>query len=287
MIKGILDCRSLILLIIFMLLTPSSFAERLAPYDALNSGDYQALQRIFSTIESNFRKGELTEYQLLDAYKVFYQRQDVFRKQLNSWVANYPDSPIAYLARGIYFRKLGEFRRGTEYIDKVPQDNINYMNQMFRLAKKDLEKSLQLDPRSYLAVLHLLNIAQFEGNDRAAKQYLLMGDKIFPENILMRARFLIHLTPRWGGSYPEMEQFIKEERQHGLPRDEEKLLIAIELDDQGNMAQQKGDIGLAIAKYQKALTLTESASSWVRHHYLQYSLQLCSSKAFHSKSYCL
>lgn len=286
MIRTKLRRLSLIILAAFMSLTQTFCAKKVDIYDALEAGNYRVLQTTYSRLQSEFNEGDLSEYKLLVAYKLFYQRQDIFRKQLNGWIVHYPDSSVAYLARGIYYRKLGEFRRGTKYINQVPQKNIIYMEQMFQLAKKDLNKSLKLDPDSYLAVLHLLNIAQFEDNDSAARHYLIMGDRIFPENILMRARYLIHLTPRWGGSYSKMENFIKGERQYGLSRDNEKLLIAIELDDQGEEAQEAGDQSRAIAKYVKALTLTESAANWARHHYLQYSLQLCHLLQYHSKTYC-
>ena len=252
----------------------------------MRSGGFQSVETRFSTVQSEFEKGRITEFDLLDTYKVFYQREDNHRSELNAWVKAYPKSPSAYLARGVYFRKLGEFKRGTNYISQTSPENVQYMTQMFDLAKKDLEAALQLNPRSYLAVLHLLNIAQFEGNDGAADRYLRLGNSLLPSNFLVRARYLIHLTPRWGGSYRQMDQFISQCRTDGLSTSQIDLLHAIELDDQARVLHEKGDWEQARPKYLDALRLSISGGSRFRRDYLSASIKVCADPQHGTKEYC-
>ena len=266
--------------------TPLAHASFQDPIEQLQENHVSVVQNEFSTLQKEFEKGEATEYDLLDAYKAFYQRDDIYRPELNNWIKSYPNSSSAYLARGVYYRKLGEFRRGTNYISQVPSENIAYMEKMFTLAKQDLEMSLRLDPRSYLAALHLLNIAQFEGDDRAAEKYLALGNAAFPSNFILRARYLIHLTPKWGGSYKDMKNFINKCQDQGLSQDKINMLKAIMSDDQGTLAEEHGNIGKAIEYFINALTLSQSASERFKRSYLGSSERICYEPEYQRKYYC-
>jgi hypothetical protein len=111
---------------------------------------------------------------------------------------------------------------------------------MFRRAKPDLAKSLQLNKKSYIAELHLLNIAMYEGDKQAAKNALRNATAILPENILARARYTVSLTPRWGGSYEQIDAFIARCRSQGVAAGTLDLLQAIKLEDLGQSAKKKG-----------------------------------------------
>jgi len=264
----------------------SASAQSSSPLEQLSAGHVDATEDMFSRLQTKFEKGLASEYELLDAYKAFYQREDRYRAQLNMWIKSYPKSASAYLARGVYYRKLGEFRRGTSYIAQVPRENLSYMTQMFSLAKIDLEAALGLNPKSYLAMLHLLNIAQFEGDDRAADKYLAAGNAVLPSNFLVRARYLIHLTPRWGGSYRRMDSFIEECQSRGVAQDKIDLLNAIKRDDQGAVAGERGSTAQAQALYKEALLLARSAGPRFRRDYLGFSAGICSEPEHRSKEYC-
>jgi tetratricopeptide (TPR) repeat protein len=263
----------------------SVFAQSNNPLDQLKAGDFKSLEGRYSVLQSQFERGVASEYDLLDAYKVFYLRDNVLEPQLNEWVERFKSSS-AHLARGIYFRKRGEFARGTDYISRVPDEDVQFMEQMFELAKKDLKTSLRLNAKSYLAIVHLINIAQFQGDDRAARECLALGNATLPNNFLIRARYLIHLAPKWGGSYKMMDKFIETSRSEGLPPEKIQMLTAIELDDQGHSAREQGQSELARSTYAKALTLAIPAGSRFRRDYLQYSLQICAEPQTGTAIYC-
>lgn len=260
--------------------------QPLNPLEQLRQKNIAAVETGFAELQRKFDEGDATEYNLLDAYKAFYQREDRYRAELDSWIAAYPKSSSAYLARGVYFRKLGEFRRGTKYMAHVPQESVAYMLDMFGLAKQDLQTALRLNPKSYLAALHLLNIAQFEGDDAAAEKYLALGNRLLPTNFISRARYLISLTPRWGGSYALMDKFIADTRAQGVPQDKIDMLNAIKHDDQGAVAKQQGNTQEATEHFKKALILSRAGGERFRQDYLGYSTPICGDVAHRAQAYC-
>lgn len=272
-------------IILTLCFTQWGFAQSSNPIEQLKVGQFQAIEDIYSALQAKFEQGMVSENELFDAYKIFYQKDDVIRPQLDEWVKRY-QSPSAYLARGTFFRKLGEFRRGADYISEVPDENVTYMKQMFELSKDDLKTALRLNPKSYLAVLNLLNVAQFEGDDDAALRYLQLGNALLPSNFRVRARYLIHLTPKWGGSYELMDAFIDTCRSKGMPPAKIDMFTAIKLDDQGHSAKEQGNIEQAHSLYAKALTLSQPAGSRFRQDYLQFSLRICKDLSSSSAAYC-
>ena len=244
------------------------------------------LEKHFTDLEARFDQGEVTEYDMLNAYKTFYLRDDTLKPVFDNWVSKYPDSSTSYLARGVYFRKLGEFRRGTSYISQVPGENINYMKKMHHLAKRDLYKALEIKPDSYITLLHLINIAQFESDDQASLKYLNLANKILPSNFIVRARYLISVSPRWGGSHQQMEEFINSSKSSGVSQDLINRFLAILSEDKGDMARERGNSRLALKEYTKSLIYSQSSGDRFRRKYLKDALKLCLNSEFSKKTYC-
>ena len=270
-----------------LLFTQPLYAQTSNPLEQLRSNNIAKVETEYSALQKRFEMGEVSEYDLLDAYKAFYQRDDQYRLELDSWIKNYPNSASAYLARGVYYRKLGEFTRGTNYISQVPRENIAYMEKMFAVSKQDLATSLRINPKAYLAILHLLNIAQFEGDDRAADKYLTLGNAVLPSNFILRARYLVHLAPKGGGSYQRMEKFIEQCRAQGLTQDKIDMLNAIKADDHGTVAEERGNVDQAQSEFKKALVLARAAGKRFRQDYLSNSAQICGESQHSRKDYCL
>ncbi|MGO4303686.1 tetratricopeptide repeat protein [Cupriavidus sp. RAF12] len=223
---------------------------------ALRAKQFDTIEKVLRMKEVGFEQGKLNEYDLVDAFKPFYQQEDVFSNEMTEWTKQRPNSYVAHLARGTYYRKLGEFRRGTRYMRETPAANVRFMQEQFEIAKKDLHKALDLNPRSYLAILNLLNITLRQGDYEQAEELLRRGNKLYPRNILMRGRYMVHLQPRWGGSYEAMDAFVRKSRADGVPDTDLNLLVAIKLEDIGFTSEEHGDFDSARKNYLKALALS-------------------------------
>lgn len=244
------------------------FAGAIDIRESLRAMKFVDVEASLQATEAAFQQGSLSEYDFLEAYKVFYEHDDVLANEMAAWVHDRPSSYIAYLARGTYRRKLGEFRRGEAYINKVPPENVQYMQRQFALAKTDLQKALSLKHNSFIALLNLMNIAMYEDDGQVARQILDAANKAYPNNLLIRARYLVHLEPRWGGTQEQMETFISDNRKAGVPLAIVDLLSAIIFEDKGKISEEAGDTTSAKRNYERAIALSRSADSRFKSSYL-------------------
>lgn len=243
----------------------------------LRDRDFDALEAHFGSIEAKFEGGELSEFDLLDAYKPFYSRDDVYSSEMLAWTEAHPDSYAAHVARGTYYRKLGEFKRGTTFSAAVPESTAQAVVRALALAEGELTSALALSSRPHMAVLGLLNIARYRNDEAAADHYLSEARRILPGNILARARYLDHLRPRWGGSYEQMSAFVQRCRSEGLAEDQLVVLAAMIENDKGLVAQTRGDLPAAAQHFRASLLAIESAHPQLRSTYFWHSLQACNS----------
>ncbi|MEO7324167.1 MAG: DUF4034 domain-containing protein [Dokdonella sp.] len=244
--------------------------------DLARNHDFAALEQHFNALELKFENNKATEYDLLDAYRPFYMREDVLANELSAWTKAYPKSYPAHLARGTYYRKLGELNRGTAPASEVSAQKFSYMDQVFAIAKPELESALRLTPKPYLAALNLLNIARYTSSTEDSDRYVALSNKLLPGNMLARGRYIDHLKPRWGGSYEKMEAFVKRSRKEGVSEANLGLLRAMIDDDRGMSAQLAGNYDEARSQYSLAMTKAKNASPRLQQDYLDSSLSACS-----------
>lgn len=259
-----------------LVLAGTCHANELDIQEALRTKQFDAIEKALQAKEKEFEQGQIGEYDLLDSYKPFYQEEDIFSEELNEWTTKKPNSYVAHLARGIYYRKLGEFRRGTRYIQQTPAANVRFMHQQFEVAQADLRKALDLNPRSFLAILNLLNIEYRQGDLDNAVKLFRHSLKLYPQTLLLRARYMVQLQPRWGGSYEAMDDFLRETRNDGTPETVRNLLFAIKLDDIGFTSQEHRDYDSAHENYLHALALSKGADRRFISSYLQHASDWCS-----------
>ncbi|HEY9027311.1 MAG TPA: DUF4034 domain-containing protein [Burkholderiaceae bacterium] len=243
----------------------------------LRAHRFDAVERPLLAAEDAFQARRISEYDLLDAYKVFYLEQDVLSEDMAAWEHAHPASWIARLASGTYHRKLGEIRRGQGYIQDVAADDRRYMLRQFDLARAELQRALELNPRSYLALLNLANVAQFVDDDALADKTLTAANQAYPGNLLIRARYLVHLTPRWGGSLPAVDAFVEDTRKAHAPPDVVRLLEATRDTEHGFADETQGRQERALESYRQAVA--EAARGGVdprfARTYLLYALRHC------------
>jgi len=267
-----------LLLLLAVHATASAFADIAAIVADVRAHRFESVEAELGAVDQAFRSGKIAEYDLLDTYKAFYRSDDDFSVAMADWRQQRPASAIAHLASGTYMRKQGEQARGQGPFRDVSEDARQLMHRQFDAAKTELWRSWELSPGSFLVLLNLMNIAQFEKDDVLADKVLTLGIKAYPQNLLIRARYLQHLSPRWGGSMNAMDAFIDQARKSGLPANLLQLLDAIRSNEQGCLDQDDhGD--RALAAYRRALVLTRTADPRFVTVYLPHSLARCSPAA--------
>ena len=129
-----------------------------------------------------------------------------------------------------------------------------------------LKTSLKLTQKPFLSLFHLIGIAGPIGTQD--EPLLASANKMRPGNMLVRNRYMIGLTPRWGGSYDKMKEFIARSKKDGASAVGIMQLEAIMYDDMGLTASEHGDKPATVQNLSKALALSEKIGGVFRKEFL-------------------
>lgn len=108
---------------------------------------------------------------------------------------------------------------------------------------------------------------------------------MLPSNTLARNRFMMSLTPRWGGSYEEMKQFIAQSKTEEVSPSGISQLEAIMYDDMAMTYLEQRDRQNATTYFLKALALAQSVGGDFRKDWLFFAnIHVCGDQDL--KKYC-
>jgi hypothetical protein len=272
-LPGRADMKMIGLMTIFSLMLPVlSFAQNGTELlGLLKARDFKNLESSTKKIQTKFEDGALSEIELRNIYRPFYNLDQESLDKVEEWERKIPASYAAHLIRGIHFKRRGGDARGDKWISETPQENIKKMEQYFEIAKSELNASLNVTAKPFLSVFHLLEISGVTGDQETSSTLLASANKMLPSNTLVRNRFMVFLTPRWGGSYAQMKEFIAKSKEDGASPAGIMQLEAIMYDDMGDTAMDRCDKRLAIEKFLKALELAQRVGGEFRKDFLTYS----------------
>jgi len=227
----------------------------------LRAHDFARLEEQTVLFQKHFADGHITELELRDAYRPFYDMNEDDWRRLDLWQTAYPKSYAVPLIRGAFYKRAGFDARGGEWADETSDAQFKEMYRLHELARYQLLASLELTEKPFLSVWHLLDVVY--GDSLAMRDLLDAGTRMLPTNTLIRSRYMRKLTPRWYGSYPLMEEFLAYARETGATERGLWELEAIIDDDAGDMAIRNGDKATAIELFRKALELGAKAGGEV------------------------
>lgn len=251
----------------------------------LEDGKYTELEEATERLQLRFEKGEISERDIRNEYRQFYQLNDGTLAKIEEWKRKIPTSYAACLIKGAYYKRKGFDVRGNKYISETPKDRLRAMEQYHEIAWRELEQSMKLTAKPFLSVFHLLEIARAKGDRNTSWLLMEAGSKMLPANTLIRNRFFISLSPRWGGTYGEMKEYIDRSRKEGVSRAGLMELEAIMHDDMGNTFLEQGNRELAIFHLAQALELAREIGGEFGREFLLVAMEYrC--QASELKKYC-
>jgi Domain of unknown function (DUF4034) len=198
----------------------------------LRTEQYQELDRRYSAVQVEFENNKISGDDLRAQFRDFYATDPDLAAKLDGWVARYPASYVARVARGIYYKKVGFEARGTAYIRETSQSQIDGMNAAFEKAVADLRVSLNMNPKPFLSYFHLLDIGNAVGAKEELRAIYDRASSLDPSSYAIRLKYMTTLQTRWGGSLEEMQNFYAECQRASLTDAQNKEL-------QGLLAQEK------------------------------------------------
>lgn len=239
-------------------------ADRNKTVQLLRAKEFMQLNQLYDGYQRQYEQGRINDRDLTLFYQAFYQTSSDLESLLTEWIITYPDSYPARLARGIYYRKVGEEKRGGKYVGLTPRKNMADLATYLNLANQDLQISLKLTQRPIVTLLHLANTAMFSGDKEANLTWLKYANQIDPINYGIRRRYLLSLTPRWGGSYEEMWKYLEVCRKQQLSTEYLRIFESNIYLDQAKTLVEQGQRDRAFPLYRKALSLLDGINNMER-----------------------
>lgn len=232
---------------------PTQYVDRPALRSLLWHERYAELTRYLEQFQQEFEADPKREYWPSDAGDVFDSAEPSLLKSLDAWVAATPDSFAPYFARATYWTRAAYARRGGKYASDTPGDDFGSMREAVRNAVKDLDRTLSLRPKVVHATVHKINMLKLENGRDAIQREIEKATALCPTCFRARVAYINSLTPRWGGSYPEMQAYA--DKTAGIANPKLRFLKGYIDLDKAEMFSSNKDYDRALQAIQRACAL--------------------------------
>jgi hypothetical protein len=249
------------LLTIFLILACASARAQSVPAPAaettrlLEQRKYAALDERLSKVQADYARGRIDEIELRAAFRPFYPTDPKRAALLEGWTKKFPNSYVAHLARGIYYRFLGSERRGTAWASDTTQEQFAGMHAAFALALQEFDKSLALEDKPLLTYMHTVDIHMNLGDDLATRAVLDAATRIAPDTFIVREKYIGTLGPEWGGSLRAMRAFLAECKSDGVRATDLHKLEGIVVEWEAREMKDRSDLPGAASAFERAADL--------------------------------
>jgi hypothetical protein len=234
-------------------------SEEAQPLSWLRSGDYPSLERYYSQQQRDYEAGIASDQVLYANFRKLYEDSLDNELYFDRWVQAFPTSYSAHLAQGAYLYRMAWSVRGNNYRNQTAQTKFDAMENWLARARPELIASLRLTAKPFLSTLYLLNTAMLSGSAAERQHWFEVGSSIDPANTLLRYRYMFSLRPRWGGSYAQMEAFLRQcEEEHQPPMLLARLRMLIDA-DLAEDAMRVGDQNKVFEEWGEVLRLADIA----------------------------
>jgi tetratricopeptide (TPR) repeat protein len=170
---------------------------------------YQELENQYEMMLKHYKNDVEYESYLNKAYELFNSENNIAVSELDSWVEQ-TGSYIAYTARGIFKAQKGFQIRGGESIHDTPVNQLDEMIQYHKDAADDLLLAVNKNSTNMPAYVWLVSIGKASSMSFTPRQILEKAIENDPRSFYLRSKYMESLTPKWGGSYEDMANFIEE-----------------------------------------------------------------------------
>ncbi|RQZ47356.1 DUF4034 domain-containing protein [Burkholderia sp. Bp9099] len=233
--------------------TDPDAAQRLA---LLRDGRFAELDHAMTALQQAFEHGSISDDQLVAAFRSLYLADPDLEPKFDQWVARFPQSYAALLARGMYYEAMGWVRRGNAYARSTSEQQFAGMRAYHSMALRDLSKSTGLTAKPTMSYMEEIEIWKaLSGTNKESRELLDQSIKKDPGNIVVRRTYLVSIQTRWGGSPKRMAAFVDECRRFPVPATALREFEAMVIADKGWVMYRDSDDPGAEKAYAQALAL--------------------------------
>jgi tetratricopeptide (TPR) repeat protein len=223
----------------------------------IDHGDVAGLDATFKALlDRHFSKTDFSEH-IHKAFDLIGTDEESARVS-KRWLELAPDSAYAMTARAEYLRLMGWKARGGELASETSEQQMAQMVSFHEQAAALFRKALETEPRMMPAYVGLVDIGRSGAME--ADDAFEQGRMIDPACEALVAAQMVHLQPRWGGSWEEMQAL----ETQLLPFLAERPLLALPLSyrahDMADTYRRAKEPEQALAAVQPAIATTTNPS---------------------------
>lgn len=182
--------------------------EQAAPWEAaraaLKGGRFGELEASLGAAQAAYEGDTNAEHAMHEAFGWLKVTDPELEALFDRWVAEYPRSYSARLARGQYLYAMARAWRGTAWSNQTHPARFEHMNQYLERAYRDLGDASALTAKPIRAYRLMILAAQLVGGREVATELLDRAVKTDRFATSAYQAYAELLTPRWGGSHAEM-----------------------------------------------------------------------------------
>lgn len=216
---------------------------------------FEDLDAKANSLQAGYEAGRVSSVELLHGFRAFYGTNPKVTPLIDEWVRLFPRSYAARLARGIHYRVLAGEARGGKWISETSPEQVRAMEDYLDQALRDLQASEALAKKPILTYLHELTVGMIRGDRDSNRATLAKALAIDPKDFTIRRKYMSTITPRWGGSFGEMQDFLKASQKQGVTeRDLHTLQAMIEI-ERGRASSDDRKPEDAVIHFKRAIDL--------------------------------
>lgn len=216
---------------------------------------YDALNRMAEDFQRNFLSDPSSESKIYEFFRAFAYPAPGYEDLLNAWAESTPSHYAPHVARAQYFNRMAGDSRGDQYDSKTSDEQFANMRAYFARSSKDLDAALAIDRNVLPTYLLRIRIHNAQGERAKLEALYAEAQPRFPTSFLFYNTMLWANTPKWGGSYPQMEKIAMDGYVHIQSNPSLYLLFG------AIYAEQVEDF-LRRKKYDEAIALSTRAISY-------------------------
>lgn len=229
----------------------------------LKDKQFAAIDDELNDKKRRYEKKEYSDLVLYEDVSNAVKNEASLEPLLAQWVAETPKSMFARLLKAKNHISVGFSKRGLEVADKTSVEQLSAMESELKKAFEELNIAQALDPNSALSAAALIEIARAVAGVASVREILLNAEKKDPENLVARYYAINALSPRWGGSFEDLDAILARSGKTSLDIKKVRLLqYQVEMEKAHHFEIITKEKTKAIVLYRSAAQICSFITPW-------------------------
>jgi tetratricopeptide (TPR) repeat protein len=132
------------------------------------------------------------------------------RTVIDQWMKQAPNSAFALAASGMQHVSAAWEARGNAYARNLTEAQIGGMRREIALARKDLDRAVELQPQLTTAYAEMIEVGATQGDEAYMDRAAQLGLAIDPANLKIRQEMMGKAQQKWGESFGGEDKQVSE-----------------------------------------------------------------------------